>query len=184
MKNNKLRLIVQTSLFLAILVVMQAITKPLGTVVTGSIVNFILISTVLLVGIGGGLVVAVVSPFLAMLLGIVPLPIYLVPVIALGNVVIVLVYWLILKKLDSKKDKTILIFWATAIILGAVLKFGVLYAGVNWLFIPIMTSVKGVPAKAPAALFSFTQMITATVGGFLAFAVVPSVIKARKTTEK
>ena len=52
--NQKIRWITQTAVMLALLVALQAITKPLGQLVTGSFVNAILALTVLLVGISGG----------------------------------------------------------------------------------------------------------------------------------
>jgi len=120
--KSKIRWIVETALFLALLIVLQTITKPLGTIVTGSAVNFILIATTLLVGISSGITIAVVSPFLALLLGIVPLPIYIVPVVVLGNLVIVIAYGLILRKAINLDTIKKLLVWLSAIVVGAVLK--------------------------------------------------------------
>jgi len=114
------------------------------------------------------------------LLGIVPLPIHFVPAIAIGNAVIVLAYALILKNTATKSTGFKLSMWIVAIIVGAVAKFAALYASVNYMVIPLMTTVKGTPAKAPAAIISTQQMITASIGGLLALLVVPVVIKARK----
>ncbi|MEG1801315.1 MAG: hypothetical protein RR273_05000, partial [Oscillospiraceae bacterium] len=72
MKNTKTLKIVQTGIFLALLIVFQVTTKSLGQLVTGSLVNFTLIGSVLAVGLWGGLAVAIVSPVLASLLGIGP----------------------------------------------------------------------------------------------------------------
>ncbi len=178
--KNKTLWVVETGVMLAVLVVVQWITKPLGTIVTGSAVNFVLIAATLLAGIWSGVIVGAVSPFLALLLGIVPLPIYIVPVVALGNAVIVVTYGLILKlALNQSKPRKYLI-WAAAIAAGSLLKFAVLYAGVNWLVMPLMTNVAGIAAKAPAAVFSTQQMLTAVIGGTLAMLVVPQVIKATR----
>lgn len=179
MKTN-VQWIVKTAIFLALLIVLQAVTKPLGTVVTGSAVNFLLIATTLTVGMASGLVVAFVSPFLAFLLGVVAMPIFFVPVVALGNATLVLVYALIFKKSVDKAMSTQLFVWAIAIVLSSVLKFAVLYAGVNWAVVPMLTAIKGKAIKAPAAIFSYMQMVTAAIGGVLATAVVPPVLKAVK----
>jgi len=170
--------VVQTGVMLALLVVVQWATKPLGTLVTGSAVNFVLIAAVLLAGMWSGLIVAVVSPFLAMLLGIVPLPIYIVPVVALGNAVLVVVYALVLKRMKEKSQKQTLLLWGIAIAGASLLKFAALYAGVNWLVAPLVTAVTGAPAKAPAAIFSASQMLTAAIGGVLAALIVPRILKA------
>ena len=49
MKNRKIYLIVNTAIMTALLVVMQAVTANFGQFVTGSIVNLILIVTVITV---------------------------------------------------------------------------------------------------------------------------------------
>ncbi|WMJ24141.1 hypothetical protein RBG61_05610 [Paludicola sp. MB14-C6] len=179
MKSNVLW-IVKTAIFLAALVVLQAITKPFGPIVTGSAVNFVLIATTLTVGMGSGLIVACVSPFLAFFLQVVPLPIFFVPVIALGNAVLVVIYALILKKAVNKSTGAKLFVWIIAIVASSALKFITLYGGVNWAVIPMMTAIKGAAVKAPAAIFSTTQMITAAIGGVLATLVVPPILKAIK----
>ena len=84
--NKKIRWITETAVMLALLVAMQAVTKPLGQLVTGSCVNTVLAITVLLSGIYSGVTVAVISPVLAYLLGIAP-QILTVPAIMVGNTV-------------------------------------------------------------------------------------------------
>ena len=87
--NKKIRWITETALMLALLVSLQAITKPLGQLVTGSCVNAILAVSVLVGGLSCGLTVALISPVLAFLLGIAP-QILTVPAIMVGNSVYVL----------------------------------------------------------------------------------------------
>ena len=70
--NKKIRWITETAVMLALLVSLQAITKPLGQLVTGSCVNAVLAITVLAAGLYSGITVAVISPVLAYLLGIAP----------------------------------------------------------------------------------------------------------------
>lgn len=176
--KTKIRWICETAILLALLVVLQAVTKPFGTIVTGSAVNFVLIAAALLLGITSGLTVAVISPFLALLLGIASLSIYVVPVVALGNVAIVLVFSLLLYKQQGYHEGKALLRWIIAIIGGAGFKFCVLYAGAVWVVMPIMTAVKGAGAKIPAAIFSVQQIPTALIGGILALLIVPTVKKA------
>ena len=68
--NKRVRWIARTGVLLAVLIALQAATKPLGQLVTGSCVNAVLTLSVTLCGIGCGAVVALVSPLLAFLLGI------------------------------------------------------------------------------------------------------------------
>ena len=52
------RKLTETAVLLALLVTLQAVTKSFGQLVTGSCVNGVLAITALLVGMGGGLTVA------------------------------------------------------------------------------------------------------------------------------
>lgn len=179
--NTKIKWIIETAIFLAILIVLQVVTKPLGTLVTGSAVNFVLIASVLMLGIYSGLTIAIISPVVAMMLGVAALPIHIVPVVAFGNAVLVLAYFLIKHYYKFNKDSIMSIgFWLIAIPIASLLKFFTLFAGVNYIAVPIMTSVSGSPAAAPAAIFSTSQIITAIVGGVIASIIVPMLKKALK----
>ena len=52
--NKKIRWITETAVLLALLVTLQALTKPMGQLVTGSCVNAILAVAVLVAGLGSG----------------------------------------------------------------------------------------------------------------------------------
>ena len=67
--NKKIRQITESAVLLALLVCLQALTKPMGQLVTGSCVNAILAIAALLGGLGCGLTVALISPVCAFLLG-------------------------------------------------------------------------------------------------------------------
>ena len=95
--SKKIRRITQTALMLALLVALQALTKPLGQLVTGSFVNGILAVCALVCGFGCGLTVAVVSPLMAFALGIAPNLVTVLPIM-LGNAGYVLVLYLALGK--------------------------------------------------------------------------------------
>lgn len=87
--------ITRTAVFLALLIVLQAATAPLGnTLLTGSVVNFLLITSVMLCGPASGFTVAVLSPVLARFLGIGPLW-ALIPFIIAGNITICAVWYLV-----------------------------------------------------------------------------------------
>ena len=92
--NKKVRWITETAVMLAFLVALQALTKGFGQFVTGSCVNAVLAVTVLTAGLGSGIVVAVLSPVLAYLLGIAP-QILVLPAIMVGNAVFVVLLRLI-----------------------------------------------------------------------------------------
>ena len=60
--RKKVLWITETAVMLALLVTLQALTKPMGQLVTGSCVNAVLAISVLLVGMNGGITIALISP--------------------------------------------------------------------------------------------------------------------------
>jgi hypothetical protein len=179
--NKKIRWITETAVMLALLVAFQAITKPMGQLVTGSFVNAVLAITVLVSGLYSGLTVALISPVLAFLLGIAP-QILTVPAIMAGNAVYVALLYLIAGK-DSKKILLQILAWASA----AVTKFAVLYSIVTWLICGVLADkllaagmLKQPMLKALPATFGLPQLFTALIGGAVALLIVPVLRKALK----
>lgn len=183
MKQTKLHgrilWITETAIMLALLVSVQGITAGLGNqFITGSCVNLILAVTALAAGLWAGAVVAVVSPFLAFLFGIGPKFIQLLPAVAAGNLVLVLVLALVI----GKERRTV---WRNAAgwIGAAVAKFAVLYLLMVKLLVPTLVSGGVIPEKASLAIsaqFSWPQLVTALIGGGLAVIIVPVLRKALK----
>ena len=164
--------IAETAVMIALLVALQGLTKPAGQFVTGSCVNLILGVSTLVGGLWCGLTVALLSPFFAFALGIGPALIQIVPAIAVGNIVLVLVLWLICRK--AKKLSVLSYGGAVA---ASVCKFAVLYALVVLLLLPLL----GLPEKQVAmmsAMFSWPQLVTALIGSFLAVTISPAIRKA------
>lgn len=177
--NKKIRWITETAVMLALLVALQAITKPAGQILTGSCVNAVLAITVLVAGVASGITVALISPVLAFLLGIAP-QILTVPAIMVGNTVYVLLLHFIAGK-DSKKILRQVIAW----IVAAAAKFAALYAIVVGLicgvFAPALLAagtLKEPMLKALPATFSWPQLVTALIGGAVALLIVPVLRKA------
>ena len=174
--NSKIQWITRTAVFLAVLIALQFATGKFPQLVTGSVVNFVLIACVLVCGLSAGLTIAVLSPFFAFILGIVHALPPLLPVIALGNAVIVLMVYVICKQMPSYSAAN-LIKGAAAIFAGAAVKALFLWAAISKLLIPALA----IPAKQAAALtlsFSWPQFTTALIGGALALIVVPALSRA------
>ena len=177
--NKKVRWITETAIMLALLVTLQAVTKPLGQLVTGSCVNAVLAVAALVGGLGSGITVAVISPVLAFLLGIAPQPLT-VPAIMVGNSV----YVVLLSLLADKNGKNLMkqvIAWVTA----AAAKVLVLYALVVGLICGVLseTLLSSGVMKAPMlkmlpATFSWPQLVTALIGGAAALLMVPVLRRA------
>ena len=177
MRNKKILWIVRTAVLIALLVTLQWVTKPLGQFVTGSCVNFVLVAAVLIGGFYCGATVALISPFMAFLLQIAPMPIYLVPGVAIGNLVLVAVYFVLLSKVKVPK-KVEPVMWVVTIIVAAAAKFAAMWLVVGQVIVAIAGAA--VPAKAVAQLTTYPQLVTALIGGVVAMAVVKPVLYALK----
>jgi TRAP-type C4-dicarboxylate transport system permease small subunit len=164
------RTITRTAILLALTILFQTLGRfiPLGQAnqfIVGPLVNACLLVAAAFIGLGGGAVVSILSPFGAILTGAaIPLP--FAPIIAVGNFILVLLYVIFMKK------------QVLGIASGAVLKFLFLWGGVS-LFINLMN----VPAKKAAALvasFSWPQLVTALAGGVIALIVIKALGRALK----
>ena len=178
--NKKIRWITETAIMLALLVTLQALTKPAGQFVTGSCVNAVLAVSVLVGGLWSGVTIALVSPVLAFLLGIAP-QILTVPAIMAGNTVFVLLYLIVGAKAASVARR--IIAWLVA----AAAKFVTLYVIVVKIICGVMAeslmaagTLKAPMLKALPATFSWPQLITALIGGGVALLIVPVIRKALK----
>lgn len=161
----------ETAMLIALLIVLQAVTKSWGQIVTGSFVNTVLALSVLTVGLWSGVTVAALSPFFAFMLGIGPQLIAIVPAIAVGNIALVVVLWTLTKGRKLRQWKTVMA-WAAA----AVCKFLTLYL----LVVQVLCRV--LPLKAPqvatfSTMFSWPQLITALIGTAVALLIAPVVRK-------
>lgn len=182
--DQKLRRITETAVMLALLIALQAVTKPLGQLVTGSVVNGILALTALFVGLGGGVTVALISPVCAFLLGIAPNFVTVLPIM-LGNACYVVLLWLI----TGKRQKP---FWRlpVALVAAAGVKFAVLYLLVVQVICGVASGallgqkLGDVVVLAPPMLkllptmFTWPQLVTALIGGTVALLIAPVLRKA------
>ncbi len=177
--NKKIRWITKTAVMLALLVTLQALTKPMGQLVTGSFVNAVLAISVLVGGLGCGVTVAVSSPVLAFLLQIAP-QILTVPAIMVGNSLYVVILYYVAGK-NSKNVLRQIAAWVAA----AVGKFAALYGVVVWLICGVLSekllasgALKMPMLQALPATFSWPQLVTALIGGGVALVIVPVLRKA------
>ena len=176
MVNKKTMWITRTGVLLALLLALQWATLGTkafaGQYITGSLVNCVLAVSALTAGLSSGLVIALLSPIFAYLLGIAP-QLVVVPAIMAGNCALVLVLWAV-----GRGDAPM---WrkAVAVVLAAVCKFVVLYllvvqviCGVGASFL-LGQSFFGAPVllqpmiQALPLTFSWPQLITALIGGVL-----------------
>ncbi len=167
--KNKILWVTRTGMLLALLVTLQWATASLGQLVTGSSVNAVLAVAALTVGLPGGLMVALLSPFFAFLLGIGPKLVQIIPLIALGNGVLVLCVHILLGRKPVSWPRK-----ALGIAISAIAKFAVLYVAVVQVLIPLMGAA--LPQKQAAmftAMFSWPQLLTALCGTLAAVMLQP-----------
>ena len=178
------RKLTETAVLLALLVTLQAVTKSFGQLVTGSCVNAILAIATLFTGLGSGIVISLISPVLAFLLGIAPNFITVAPIM-LGNVCYVVVLHLLIKKVRIP-------VWAQplGVCAAAAVKFGLLYL----LVVEVICGVASgallgqklgqIVVLAPPMLtmlptmFTWPQLFTALIGGAVALLITPLLKKA------
>lgn len=161
--------ITRTAMLIALLLVLQSVTKSAGQYVTGSCVNAVLAVAALVAGLGSAATVALVSPFAAFLLGIGPQLLPIVPAIALGNLVYVAILWAIMKQ-----HKLMTVRGAIAWLTASVCKFLTLYLVVVKLLCNVL-ELKPQQITMFTAMFSWPQLVTALIGGGVALVIASAV---------
>ena len=161
MADNHLRKLSRSALLLALALVFQSLRfvvpiPPIAsTFLIGSLVNATLLVALQTVGLGPALLIACVTPVVAYLQQLLPLPVFIVPV-AIGNCLFV---WLFYKLLRIGP------VWPA--IGGAALgKAAFFYLAFSWL----LTFIKLPPAITTGLLFvmGWPQLVTGIFGGLLA----------------
>lgn len=177
--NKKILWITQTAVLTALLIVMQAATAAFGnTLITGSVVNLILIISVMIAGLSSGLTVAVISPIFAKFFGIGPLWM-LIPFIIAGNIVLVLIWHFIGNRTFAKP----VVVYIITLVVAAIGKFLTLYLGIVQLAVPYLLNLPEQQAATISGMFSIPQLFTALIGGAIATVMLPLLSKAVKSRQ-
>ncbi|MCK5848576.1 MAG: ECF transporter S component [Caldisericia bacterium] len=151
--NKQIQWIARLAVLIALTIAVQMLHLP--QYITGPIVNFMLLVSVMLLGAWGGVALGILTPVIALLAGILGRP-ELIPVIVIGNAMYSLAFYLL-----RIKGKTFL-FSFIGIIVGSFLKFGVFALAIAYV----------VQLPPPLAkMFGFPQLLTALAGGVLALLV-------------
>ena len=168
--------ITRTAVFIALLVILQVSTSPLGNIfVTGSAVNMLLVVSVMTCGLSSGIAVSLLSPILAKLIGIGPLW-SLIPFIILGNLALSMIWYFITGKTKVNRVITYII----AIAAAAITKFMVLYLGIVKLAVPFLLGLPEKQAAVISGMFSLPQLMTALIGGAIAAMILPILQRSLK----
>ena len=180
--DHKIKWITRTALCTALVLLAQMIGKllPAGAVIagpfslnqliTGSLVNLVLILAAASAGVWSGVTCGVISSILAALLGMTPVP-FIVPAIALGNAVIAAAAWFLFTRFNGTGIR------AAGVVLGAAAKCAVL-----WLTVPALLGIlPDIPPKQVqmlSVMFSWPQFVTAMIAGMLALLVYPALCRS------
>ena len=160
------RTIALTAMFLAICLVFQLL-KGISVYITGPAVNCVLILASLVCGLSSGIIIAVIAPLAAFLIGATPIinviPAML-PVIMAGNVLIA-VFAALFKNRTAGTHSLL----PLGLVIGSAAKACWLWLTVWFVVLPIFGANAPDPMKAAARVtFSVTQLITALIGSAVA----------------
>ncbi|HHY32823.1 MAG TPA: ECF transporter S component [Firmicutes bacterium] len=157
--NRSVVFLTRTAVLLALTLAIQMIGMP--QYATGPLVNTMLYIAATFVGIGGGVAIGVVTPVIAFWRGILPPPLGpMIPFIAIGNAVLVIVFGLL-----ERRGRLAAI---VGIVAASVLKFLVLSGAVRF-----VVQVK----PAIANMMQTPQLVTALAGGAIAFVVSEALLR-------
>ena len=184
-KNSAVNFISYTAMGIALVILAQwlgsmlpagaSIVGPFAVkqLITGSLVNCILIVFTACAGIGSAVTIGLLSALLATVIGVGPQVLPVVPLIACGNALLALFFWIVTVKTTK---------WALpGVIIAAIVKCAFL-----WITIPavlhMMTSVPEKQAANLSVMFSWPQGLTALIGGLLALVIIPRLKKSECRT--
>ncbi|MCG0276718.1 MAG: ECF transporter S component [Thermosediminibacteraceae bacterium] len=146
------KFLTRTALLLAVTLMVQYLKMP--QLITGSLVNAMLLIAAGAVGVFSGITIGLLTPFIALLVGILKFP-PMVPFIMAGNALYVLLYSL-------QKNPII------GVVLAAVAKYA-------WLSISVLYILKWFGIQPPPPIvqaFTLPQLFTALLGGAIGVAVI------------
>ena len=149
--NFSTKFVTRTGLLLALTIGLQLLSRSLGgtQLITGSLVNMMLLLSTMILGWQGGAAVGFFTPIIAVLLGIMGVPV-LVPAIIIANLVLVISHYFI-----NDYNQYL------ALGVGAIAKFLVLSVSVKYLLQVPPPVVK---------MMQIPQLYHAVIGGLFAIA--------------
>lgn len=163
---GSLRWLTRTAVLLALTLVFQMGGFPQP--VTGPAVNAMLLLAAIFVGVWGGALIGLLTPWVAFLRGILPPPLGpMIPFIMLGNVLLVMLFWCA-RRLWGEG------LWQSGVglLIGAVAKYLVLSSAVRF--------IVSVPPPVARAM-QLPQLFTALGGGVIAIAIASAIAAALRS---
>jgi hypothetical protein len=153
--------VAESAIFVALIVVLQLATRPFkNIIVTGIIINFLLVAITISRGLKTSSIVAVLSPISAKILGIGPFW-GAIPVILCANFAFVSVWAFFTKNFKNTKLLKILVA-----IIAAFAKYFVFYVGLFKIIFCVI-NIKQPQKNMLNAIFGWKQFVTALIGGLI-----------------
>ncbi|HAX97981.1 MAG TPA: ECF transporter S component [Candidatus Atribacteria bacterium] len=160
--QSMIRWVSRTAVLFALTLVIQLLGLP--QFITGPLVNAFLLLATMMVGVSSGMVIGLFTPWVAFSRGILPAPMGpMIPFIMLGNVTLVIVFFLITTRRENNLG-----FLGLGIVIGAIAKYLVLSQSVAFLV--------SVPPPV-AKMMQFPQLITALIGGVVAIVIKQALVR-------
>jgi hypothetical protein len=148
-RSLSVQMLTRTALFLGLTLAVQAFRFP--PLITGPLVNFMLIMSVMLLGTTSGMLISFVTPWVALAVGILPSPLATaVPFIMAGNMLYCLMVGVFPRTAGLR---------SLGVVLGSVVKFAVIGGAATY--------VLALPVPI-AQMMVVPQLISALSGGLLA----------------
>lgn len=175
MKNNSVKKLVQASIFLALAIILQLIGRnfvQINPLLIGPLINTILLITTYICGLSFGIIISILIPILAVFTGALAAPLVpFVPFIAIGNIVFVVGFGIIMNK-----GKVGLY---AGVLVGSFIKYGFLTFASTKLIYMLKLAIAPKIATQLGVLFSTPQLITALLGGMVALVIIEILIKRK-----
>lgn len=188
-QRTSVQFLTRTAILLALALLFQfyggSIAAVLGLpaqFVVGPLVNLCLLVATAISGVWSGVLIGLLTPVTATLTGHITVPLPLIPVIVVGNLILVVAFWLFDRRAAGKSAGPKLGLRSAGLLAGALVKCGVLW-GATALF----AQLAWLPAKSVPALlvaFGWLQAVTALIGGALALVVLVPIEAAVPKTKK
>lgn len=165
----KVQKITRTAILLAIAIVFQMVGRYMGpnnNFIVGPAINAVLFTATAIIGLWGGAVISVLAPLISAITNkaaIAPIILAYSPFIAVGNFILVLIYYLLMKKNQ-----------VAGVIIASILKAVFLFVTIKG-FVRFMTPFLDISSKVATVLiglFSWPQVLTAIVGGGIALFII------------
>ena len=168
------RNIAKTGVLLALLIVIQVALKPAGQLFVGSGVNLVLIASVYLVNTSSAVLLAILSPITATILGQNAFPAF-IPFIIVGNLILVLIWHFLVKQFGNTAEK--IGQKVIALILGAGVKAVFMYLAIAVLMAKVILKAPAPKQQLIGTMMGTMQFIAAIIGGILAILIIPALLK-------